>query len=208
MVDWTRLLAVFTLALSVVAVFQVGLFLRQLRYMRDAAIDTRDAARAALMSAQTAREEFNAAHRPEIIVHGFEVAHDTRVDGEAVSANFVMVNKGTGDALIEKMEGIIVPGVHYLRAGITLEDLRFTPHTLAAGQHLENTAIFGAAGNVDQIEFESGFGSATTVKLWCIGRITYNDQDGRQRRMGFCRVYNPKNKTWDRQEASDYEYSY
>jgi hypothetical protein len=172
------------------------------------ALETREASAAALKASteatKLAREEFNATHRPEIVVHNFQAAHDD----DAVGASFTVVNKGTADALIERLEGIIVPGASYLRPGIIPDDLNVAEYTLASGQHREMTAIFGTAQDSEAVGFEIGFGGVPTFKLWCLGRITYRDQPGRRRQMGFCRSYDSKRKIWTREPDSDYEYSY
>ncbi len=152
---------------------------------------------------------FGATHRPEIIVHSFEATHDMDdSDREGVGASFTVVNKGTAEAHIEQVEGIIVPGVHYLRPGISLEDLSVRPHVLASGEARTNVAIFGKAGNAAEVFFDAGFGGAVTVKLWCLGRITYRDAAGRRRQTGFCRSFDAKRGLWANEPDSDYEYSY
>jgi hypothetical protein len=202
---------VFTAALFGTAIAQVGLFWVQLRYLREAAIDTRQAAQAALLSAETARDEFNTTHRPELIVHDFEVARKpVEKEGYALSAQFTVVNKGTANATIEEIKGRIF-FAEYLRPGVSLKNVtgRYKGHPLAAGETLENVGIaldpVASAG----VDFESGFGTRDGPPLWCIGRITYEDTVTKRRReTGFCRSYDFKGERWRREPQSEFEYSY
>ena len=61
--------------------------------------------------------------------------------------------------------------------------------------------------NID-IDAEVGYGGETTMKYWCIGRVTYRDSAGRSRQTGFCRSFDGKRKVWVKEPESDYEYSY
>ena len=45
-------------------------------------------------------------------------------------------------------------------------------------------------------------------KLWCVGKILYQDMQEGRREMGFCRSYDHATNTWIREQNSDYEYSY
>lgn len=161
---------------------------------------TRDVAQAARDSIKLAREEFNTTHRPEIIVRFTEASHDTTDAGETIGANITIVNKGTADAAVEKINGRIFPGVSYIRPGINADDLKLVPRTLFPGEDWTGIAIFSSANDANLID--------DGIRLWCVGEIDYADKARRKRRTGFCRTYDRKTKTWQRQENPDYEYSY
>lgn len=156
-----------------------------------------------------ARKEFNATHRPEVIVHNFEVSREfLGPDKEAICAQFVVANKGTADAIIQDIAGNIFLTKH-LRPGVTMPSLGYQGRSLAAGEIISDVAIIGTPMNASNLHFEAGFGAAfSSFKLWCIGRIVYEDSEGRRRETGFCRSYEPDGGRWVREPQSDYEYTY
>jgi len=40
-----------------------------------------------------------------------------------------------------------------------------------------------------------------SVKLWCIGRTIYEDNEGRRRETGFCRSYDVVGERWIKENA-------
>jgi len=167
-------------------------------------------ARAITEQVRLARAEFNATHRPQIMVHGFDLSHEYRGDeGEAISADFVVVNKGTTDAILEDISGIIFAARH-LRPGNEMRSLGHKGHVLTSGETLKGIGIDGtpASAHAAQIEFAHGYGETPRRILWCVGKIIYADRQGRKRETGFCRRYDPEGHRWLQEPNSDYEYSY
>lgn len=157
-----------------------------------------------------ARDEFNATHRPDIIVHNFEVSRDILHKGTAIGAQFIVVNKGTTEATILDIAGRIFMTDH-LRPGSAMPSIGYTGHRLAGGEPIRDVAIFGTTADTEAADFNSGFSTKSVAggaKLWCIGRIAYADSKGRTRETGFCRSYEAEGKRWVREPESDYEYAY
>ena len=221
----TIFIALFTLALwrSTDRLWTAGE--KQLRQARSAASDqyfnmtiantaAQHTANAARKSAAVARDEFNATYRPEIIVHTFEMAREEVVDGFAICAQFVVVNKGASDAIIRQISGTIVM-TEKLRPGIVTVPLGFAGHRLAAGEVLRNVAIKGEALDTAIVDMNSGFGVKSTTgeaMMWCVGLIVYEDAIGRRRETGFCRSYDVLGECWVKNAnpdaESNYEYAY
>jgi hypothetical protein len=80
--------------------------------------------------------------------------------------------------------------------------------SLAGGEILSDAVIAGTPMNADDLHFVAGFGGLSTVKHWWIGRIIYEDSEGRRRETGFCRSYDANGERWVKEPQSDYEYSY
>jgi hypothetical protein len=205
LVEYTRLLAVFTGALFSAAIFQVGLFWVQLRYMRDAAIDTREAAQAALVSAQTAREEFNATHRPKVFVRGFQTLEAVGQNDDA-SVTFLSVNGGIGPAtIIEIWTALIV--AKNIRSAPTFKLQKIPGLVLVSG----DKEIFEIEPHDGRFNFGRGFNEGDPAKTsqvpaYAVGRIVYEDSKGRRRETGFCRKNEPGTDRWVMVENSEYEY--
>jgi len=156
------------------------------------------------------RDEFNATHRPALIVHYFEVARDSLAEGSAIGAQFIVVNKGTAEAIIIDIVGTIFMTAHF-RPGSAMPSIGYAGRHLAGGESIRDVAIFGTTIDTAVADLNSGFGRKSTEgdpKLWCIGRITYADRQGRRRETGFCRSYDAVGERWIKEQESDYEYSY
>lgn len=161
-------------------------------------------------SIDLARDEFSATHRPEVIVHNFQVFRKTFGEEEAIGARFVVVNSGTSDATILDIAGTIFRTA-YLRPSSSMPSIGYAGRSLKSGEFLNEVEISGTPPDTAEVDFEAGFGSpsaAGDAKLWCIGRIVYADTQGRRRETGFCRSYDTVNERWVKEPASDYEYSY
>ena len=174
---------------------------------RRIAIDARDTGAAALAASSEAtnlaRAEFNATHRPEIIVHTCESTTDSHATGDGLGAQITIVNKGTSPAIVEKIEGKLFYAQE-LRPGTLLDDLGVTAKPLVAGGQFD-MAILGEPGSAILPYLPVRPGDAA---FWCIGRITYTDTDRRKRQTGFCRSLDRKTMRWVREPNSDYEYAY
>ena len=155
--------------------------------------------------AEEARREFAATHRPNIIVHTFEHAPD---DKKQIGAVLTYVNAGATDALILEIKSKIFEIAHALRPGVAMDSHAFTSKRLVSGEvatFAVELEISDTHGVVNRKREERGFSSHD---IMCIGFVRYSDEDGRERRTGFCRRYDADSRTWLRVEASDYEYAY
>lgn len=148
-----------------------------------------------------ARDEFNATHRPRIIVHTFEVAYEDH----SVGAQFKVVNKGVSPATILTISDKIF-ATRALRQGVFLDTSTFANKILASGEPMD----WGCKG--DNLAFETEAVKMSKapgdLKIWCIGKIIYADGEGRKRETGFCRSYDASGKRWVQEPESEYEYAY
>jgi hypothetical protein len=158
-------------------------------------------------TATLSRDEFNATHRPQIIVHSFE--HATIADRpRRIGVELKYVNAGATQATIVEIGSTIIPTSGSPRPGISLSIHPLKDKRLSAGEWAiwaidsdiaENAAI------VENMRQERGFQAA---QIMCIGYIRYEDTNGRPRQTGFCRQYDANSRSWLRVENSDYEYAY
>jgi len=185
--------AITTVATIVIAAFTVAL-----------AISTKKLWVSTEKSIDLGRDEFNATHRPKIIVHTFEVSLDAGTG--YIGAIYTYVNAGESDATIKEIGGIMFMS-DGLRAGIqiTMKPLK---KVLKVGERTTrsiDSEILNS--NVTIASMRTGRGQPSR-RLMCIGCIRYADAKGVKRETGFCRTYDAVSSTWLREQNSDYEYSY
>ncbi len=153
-----------------------------------------------------AREEFNATHRPKIIVRGFIVMKPELPDGEKIIFGFVAHNIGETPATIVEIRS----GTTILKPGDIPVNRSEIPYgetfdiTLASGE----CAAFQANGGGRIPGNDSMAIYAGDRALICLGVVRYVDSTRRiKRETGFCRRYFSKGPTWQTIEC-DYEYAY
>ena len=143
-----------------------------------------------------AEKQFLATHRPEIVAHTFEVSRDFHDgEGRGIGASFMVVNKGTADATIRDIFGRTFL-TEQLRPGASLPSLGYEGRELTWGNRLLNVAIFSSSDVAAAVDMDSGYGKPGNAKLWCIGRIAYEDEAGRGREAGFCLSYDTVGERW------------
>ena len=147
------------------------------------------------------RDEFNATHRPKIIAHTCEVAHDNE---GTIGAHFTIVNAGEATASILKVESkIMLTG--RLTPGVILDEVPISRRKLSIGEDMPLPVL----GDIFESVIASENKRPDDPTLRCIGRITYADSDGKKiRKTGFCRRYDVATESWLRERNSDYEYCY
>lgn len=204
--DYTRYLAGFTLFLFFVAFGQAILFVWQLVLIRRGANDATIAAKAAQTSAELARSEFIATHRPRLRVYGFEVdGWDTH--GVPLSVLFRAQNVGESPARILRVEGTIFIAPRNtlpLQRAIHLGFIRDRDLPLASG---ERDAFEVDDGPV-LTEYNATAVYAGQTPVYCIGRVTYRDDNMVEREIGFCRRFRFRPYQVETVSDEDYEYAY
>jgi hypothetical protein len=206
-------LAFFTFCLSFIAAVQAGLFVWQLRYMRDGVRDAEAAANAAKDSVNAQRDEFAATHRPRVRVKHVYLASDIWQKNRIV-INLWCVNTGTTDAKLEEIgiryhvvrEGAMLPADPHIPAAFRTSEVFLQ---CGINQRIENIDI----GRVLSDEENSSIQQEQS-KLFCVGYVSYRDAAGRLRITGFCRVLVFPHNTTARADNSrfrifkdpDYEY--
>jgi len=154
--------------------------------------------------ARLSRDEFNATHRPQIIIHTFEKKY---LGDGLLGATFTYVNVGTAPASIVAIESNI-----YFSDNIAAEDsketVRFDNKFLKAGEkdnHTTESSITDMTAVIEGMKVDRG---QSRQRIMCQGRIIYADSQGTSRETGFCRVYDGDGSCWLRVDNSDYEYAY
>jgi hypothetical protein len=185
---WT---AVATVAIAVFTVALVFVTNRQARLTRDAL--------------NLARGEFNATHRPKIIVRRFQVTDKDLPEGKAPKILFIAQNIGDSAATITRVRSATVT---YRVDELIPTDLSFPFHeefnvTLKSGER----ELFPVNGAYPLRGVEPMAIRAEKIVLYCMGTIEYFDTGGTQRETGFCRRYRPSEDRWETVE-SEYEYTY
>ena len=157
---------------------------------------------------QLARDEFNATHRPKVIVRNFHIGiHkiDKLPDGAAINPVFTGQNIGDSKArVIEVRSGItLLKKGEKPPSGLSFPGKESFDFELATGAR----DLFPAnTGFVPDSEFFFNFFS-DEYDLYCLGTLTYIDSSGTQRETGFCRRYIEAADSWETIE-SEYEYAY
>jgi hypothetical protein len=192
---WGEPLIVVTFLLVVVGLGQLGLFWRQLSFIRESLDDAREAAEAARDSVNAQREDFAATHRPKIRIKHLWITSDIS-QSTPITVKVVCVNIGTSDALLGAI-GIrchVVGNEYLLPADPGIAHTIPLNGILTCGRNLTIPGI-GPADNLN-----TGYTLAAHewadiqrrhAKLYCVGWISCLDAAGRMRLTGFCRVLEP-----------------
>lgn len=154
--------------------------------------------------AKISRDEFNATHRPQIVIHALEDDSDT---GGTICSILTYINTGTTVANIIEL-GTEVFFFQNLTPGTKIKTDKIGNKALEPGQwgtHRIKSDIKSAQAYIEDVKVGR---KQSQQRIVCIGRIVYTDSQGTRRETGFCRVYNDRRSCWLRVENSDYEYSY
>jgi hypothetical protein len=149
-----------------------------------------------------ARQEFNATHRPRIIVRAFQFEDPNLSASPPLEFLFMAHNTGDAPATITQVRtGNIVQIDSRLPSAQVFTFTETLAVPLRAGQKDLLHGKISLTGNQPmEIYGES-------KALYCIGLIVYVDSSGTERETGFCRRYFPRENRWEIKE-SEYEYSY
>lgn len=171
-------------------------------------LTSKEQGRLAQQSIELASAEFNAGHRPEIVVHSVEVknfpiAKGGSPDGAAeyLGATVTFYNKGSTEAVIEQISSRIYSQWPPLSTDLIPPPLTNValPKTIASG--------IGDCFDVGSDKVASGDGlQANNPEIFCVGRIWYADMRGAHRQTGFIRRFD--GQRWVHVEGSSYEYAY
>jgi hypothetical protein len=187
---WTALATVVIASFTVVLALVIR---RQARLTREAL--------------KLARDEFISTHRPKIIVRTFEYCSD---GGGRIGAAIRYVNAGDSVATITEIGVSIFLSVEGPRPGgdqvMTAE--RVISKRLLGGEEAVYVAASGVTHNEVAVQQVRNHRQYPFTSAYCIGYIAYADELGVGRKTGFCRQYEPANRSWARTEHSDYDYAY
>jgi hypothetical protein len=188
--DYTDRLAIFTILLFCVAVFQAGFFLWQLGYMSE--------------EVKRNRQAFISVHRPRVIVRYIEGTFDDK--GHQVAVVHV-VNIGTGSAQIREFGGDLArrKGKEWLTLGASGKAKGINPIDLISGQRHEFTVVAKASRSEHDI-FLDATDTESSIKTCVFGEVRYADENGVMRETGFFRTYDPKSEKFVPSQDQGEEY--
>lgn len=155
---------------------------------------------------ELARDEFNATYRPEIIAYSFEPSSEG-ISAEKIAVQVSYLNRGRAAGKIVEISATITLRQLPLQTEIRLNSIPVPKGAInisKRGRFLIDSNIL----DVPQIVHERKGIHPSDPRVFCIGRIVYEDGSGRRRETGFCRLYNGVTRHWEAVENSEYEYSY
>jgi hypothetical protein len=161
-------------------------------------------------SIDLAQGEFNATHRPEIVVHSVEMNYFTiAAEGspdrpaEYIGAFVTYYNKGSTDAIVEEIRCKI----HTIRGPLDSDKLPPTMTNIELLKTIESG--LGSHFAVDSTALASNVGLlGSDGAIFVIGRVWYADMRGAHRQTGFIRKYGIPSHRRERVDGSAYEYAY
>jgi hypothetical protein len=154
---------------------------------------------------ELARSEFNATHRPKIIVYGMDFGGAS--DGESpIPVTFRYVNSGDSRAEITHIgTKLVLLFKPTLPSEINFEHQEMRPPIdVESGMHGFRLTV-DAFDPTNKLLLSAIGGSQ---KLICVGYIIYRDGNGTIRQTGFCREYDPASNRWRPVKDDEYEYAY
>jgi hypothetical protein len=212
---FTAVLAVFTGALVVVAVIEIGYLKKADKVSRELAdIASRQML---IQGSQTdilekqkeiSRIQYFATHRPVLVARYSRLTGAEETSSQPIQVRFAVVNKGDSDALITSAYAVLqflhtdsrlLPVPTYLG-----RDQLQEPFQTAFGPgHSEDLIVVGTALG-SSIKQERGMGR----EIYISGFITYVDgMRNNARTMAFCRRYNKARDRFETTGDDDWEYS-
>lgn len=187
--DYTLYLVIATGALASIGLGQAGLFLWQLRIMKEGLADTTAATLAAAQQTEITRRQYIASNRPRLRARKISIDHP--VVGNPITVRYEVVNVGGTRARIIDNEITVrisdMPGSFVLyhdggREVVATRQFHF------ADEVQQGEALL-ASGQILRFEPTWGFdaGAWWTNRLYVIGVIRYMDDNGVTRRTAFYR---------------------
>jgi hypothetical protein len=157
-----------------------------------------------------ARLEFNATHRPRLVVRE---AHMLIPTGRAPTAGVRFIVANTGEGVADVVESFVILEFNELAILLPLQPPEHSnsigPIRIEPGQGVEGE--FGSTVNFPQYTNEQNrhlnHPGEPTPKIWLRGFIVYLDNNRIRRRMAFCRGYDFKAKRFRAGDDPNYEYS-
>jgi hypothetical protein len=151
--------------------------------------------------------EFVATHRPKLRAYAFEVEDRDLPSGKPISVLFFAQNIGETPAHLELLEGCIYVAPRKdrpLERGIPFRFKKFLKITLVGGER----DLFGIEDGTAPTEANGTAIYSGDMPLFCVGRISYTDDNGIRRETGFCRQFSFRPYKSEAVTDSEYEYEY
>jgi hypothetical protein len=193
---FTELLFWATGALCIIALFQLFVFGWQGYQLQETVKATKEAA-------SVANKEFISTHRPRIILHSIKFSSAENMD-DPVPIEFRYVNIGDTRGHVTEVGTRLI----YTR-NMVESDLEFIVLKINPPMEIESGAFgFKLTAEKNNLDLDAALLTDDGVKLFCVAYISYTDDMGTVRQMGFCRQYNPETNRWIGVSDPEYEYSY
>ncbi len=167
---------------------------------------SREQARITDDALKLARDEFNATHRPKIILRSFQIREKEIPAGQNVEFIFIAHNIGESPGKIIEVRSatLILPDKEKIPNDLSLPFSERFNYALQSGQR----EVFPGNGGSAPTDEESMAVFAGAKVLLCLGIVVYLDDGGIRRETGFCRRYRSREDEWDTIKDSEYEYAY
>jgi hypothetical protein len=152
---------------------------------------------------QLARDEFNATHRPEIVVHAVEfapIAYDADSQDCRIGANIFYFNKGRAPATIVAIKAGITRRRGLPASVMTVDNL--------APQLFEVIHLVSGGKGSFQLVCPYALSDPQGSDVLCLGRVSYLDAAGQSRETGFCCRFDPGSESWVPVHNPAFEYAY
>jgi hypothetical protein len=221
--EYTKWLAVFTLALFLGAIGQAALFFVQLRYMRKGMDDAKVAAEAAKAASEAAKTQALAtiqAERPYIVFKisqpglAFEKAliiPDTSTNGRL---RFEIINAGKTPAMLEEFKELYPVVEGRADPPAPLDPMKDRGTLLPVGTISPINSPYSRATNLFAEEKVPQIRKMLQPKAWndrrlfCQGFIRYSDTFGNCYITGFLAAFSPTHSDWALRGGKQYNYSH
>lgn len=198
--EFTGWLVGATSVLAAIAFWQVLMFRRQLKIMDSGVEDAKAVAEAAKASADFAKSEFFASHRPRLLIRRISFEMHGRTP---VSLKYTVHNVGDADGTIAAISGYLwLPN-----EGESLAAISYAA-PMAADIQIESGGSRPLSIEIAQVNDDIGafFGFGRGARIVFVGYMSYTDRAGITRQTAFLREYNHDTKLFSAIDHPDYEY--
>jgi hypothetical protein len=157
------------------------------------------------------RQEFIATHRPKIIIHAIEVKHNKGAKGELLGASILCFNKGRTVARRIEVRGAILV-TEKLEIDVQRQLIKEEPG-VASGQkmrvEMSSERIINELNGSVRTRRDV-IGAESLPDVYCIGTISYFDQNEVRRETAFCRVWTVDHlgERWASANSPEHKYAY
>lgn len=211
--DFTGALVLVGIVQAFIFVLQLIVFGKQATRLRETVATAEDSADIARKSVDLARDEFNATHRPKLIVRRIApIEHED--NGYPIGVRYAVHNVGDGVATIVAMsEKIWLPGDSINLPAIPPYDIAIEQSIMLESGDWREFRCITPVDDREELAFRFGFGEAkspinpaTDADILFLGYIDYVDRLGRKRQTAFLRLFDCKVKRFNPINHHEYEY--
>ncbi len=194
-----------TVGLVCVGIGQIILFWVQLRYMRKSLKETQS-------QVELSRQEFNATHRPKLMVRRINMLMEEDGNLAGQEENYcVLYNIGELDAIITEYN---ISLVVYNESGVPLFPIypeyatKKITQVVRPGEYYRLDLSPENMSEIAKMDSELAAGFAMDKSpLRCVGYVKYGAPDSKVRETAFMRVYSYPNRRFTPVDDPDYEYA-